>query len=75
MPDVDNVRRLKALLVSKPGNNTFVLRTPQGDVRCRPDTCLTQKDQGEISLALGGATVRQAADTVDVRSLVDGIQL
>lgn len=74
-PDREKVLRLKALIEANPGHNTLILRTPVGDVRCKPDTSLGVRNQGEISLALGGATVAQSAETVDVRSLADGIQL
>lgn len=69
MPTGSQLQRLVDTLVSRPGSNTLVLCTPEGDVRCDVGTSVGVADQGMLSMILGGATVKHSADTLDLSSL------
>jgi len=76
MPDPAQYQKWMALLQSRPGASPVLLRTPEGDLDYEElRTGLTPTEQPAISLALGGATVKYAASTVDVSALTAGIAL
>jgi hypothetical protein len=76
MPDSDQYGRWLAMLSSTPGPHAVVLNTPEGTLDYEAlRTGLTPDDQPRISLALGGATVKWAASSVDSSVFAAGIQL
>lgn len=62
MPDSDQWDSFKKWL--KPGPDSFILRTPEGDLRDDKTYGINQEDQGIISLLLGGADLAYETDDV-----------
>lgn len=75
MPTETQARKLLQLVEDRPGRNTLVLQTPEGEVRLPTSCGLDVADQGIISLVLGGASVRRATNSVDVAALAKGFDL
>jgi hypothetical protein len=76
MPEESSYVRFMALLTSRPGKNTVLMRTPEGELLMDwISTSLTPSNQPEISLALGGAEVFFELKDVDPASVMSGIQL
>lgn len=75
MPTPEQVRAFLELIGQHPGENTLVLLTPEGEVRVPVGSRLLPADQGLISMALGGASVRLSRESVDVSALARGIDL
>jgi DNA polymerase-1 len=75
MPSADQATALMTLVKSRPGGNTLVLMTPQGEARVPIGTSLDIKDKALLSLTLGGASVRRARGSVDIDALARGIEL
>lgn len=75
MPTMSQLQRLVDMLVKRPGPNTLVLRTPQGDVRCSAGTDIDLGDKGLLSMILGGAHVSYAKESIDLDSLAMDISL
>lgn len=67
------LHELVAYLRSRPGRNTLQLRL-DGQVAQMQDTCgITPADEAEISIILGGATVRYDEASVDLEALGAGV--
>lgn len=75
MPSEAQARKLLQLVEDRPGDNTLVLQTPEGEIRLAKGCTLDVQDQGILSLVLGGASVRRAANSVDVTALAKGFDL
>ncbi len=61
---------------NKPGFNTLVIKTPEGELTLddKP-TSLSPADQPRISILLGGASVHFIAEDITPESIVGGLQL
>lgn len=75
MPTTEQAMKFIELTKSRPGENTIVMLTPEGEIRVPFGSSLDVADKALISLALGGATVRRAAGSVDMSALAKGLQL
>lgn len=71
MPTVAAVKRLMASLPQ--GQNTAVLRTPDGDVTLPGSYVLSPDNGPEVSVILGGAIVRYDESSVDMAALGAGL--
>lgn len=61
---------------SKPGINTVLFRTPDGEVELNiAKTSLAPQDQSRISMILGGASVYYILDDIEPESIVGGLTL
>jgi DNA polymerase I-like protein with 3'-5' exonuclease and polymerase domains len=68
-------QRLAALLDSVPGGNSVELRAGGESIPFPRPTGLTPDMGPQVSILLGGATVRYAPESVDARALTAGIAL
>lgn len=75
MPTLQQYQAFTELLKSKPGRNKVVLETPEGVMEMTTETGVDLGNQGEVSLALGGAEVFYPADEVSVESITAGMDL
>ncbi len=72
MPLVTKFEQFKQFIMQHPGRNAMELRTPVGTVPLPYTTSLTPEAQPQISLLLGGATVRYEQEA-DLTAVGDGI--
>jgi hypothetical protein len=75
MPDTAQYTRFLAEMRARPGTNTIVLMTPEGEARLETRTALTTSDSAVISMCLGGAEVVWAPQSVDGDAVVAGLTL
>lgn len=75
MPDNEQYARFLGEMKKRPGNNTIVLMTPEGDAPLQTRTSLTPSDAALVSMCLGGAEVRWAPSSVDADVVTAGLSL
>lgn len=76
MPTEGQYGNFLKLLSKLRGSNTIELKTPEGSLELEETTSLdpsNAKHVGVVSLALGGATVRYAAEDIDLVALAEDI--
>jgi DNA polymerase I-like protein with 3'-5' exonuclease and polymerase domains len=59
----------------RSGGNTVILRTPQGEVTVSEGSSLDTDQSAEVSIALGGARVVLAPESVDAAVVTAGLRL
>jgi DNA polymerase I-like protein with 3'-5' exonuclease and polymerase domains len=75
MPDEDQWAKFNIYLDDRPGKDTLVFVTPEGEVVFDTKHAVQANEQPQISLILGGATVTVAPETVDDDALTEGMDL
>lgn len=75
MPDSAQYERFLSEVGKRPGVNTIVLETPEGDAELSTKTSLTVDDGPLVSMCLGGALVKWAPSSVDGDVVVEGLEL
>lgn len=75
MPDMAVLERFARMLWEFPGPNVMLLDTPMGRTHISAGTALSPADEGQISLALGGARVVWDAASVSSSVLAEGLAL
>ncbi len=75
MPTSEEYGRLLVLVAATPGLNTLVMRTPDGEIEVSKATAIAPSMAAQVSLALGGAEVTYAPESVDTGALVSGLTL
>ena len=74
-PTREQVTRLAELMRALPGQNSVELRLPGGSVPVKFPCGLSPAYEPHVSVILGSASVRYAADSVDSAALTAGLRL
>lgn len=75
MPDSAQYARFLEEMRKRPGVNTVVIKTPEGDAGLSGTTSFTIEDGPLISMCLGGAEVVWAPGSVDTNLVMSGLEL
>jgi hypothetical protein len=75
MPDSAQFQRFLSIVAQTTGPNTVLVKTPEGDVPVPETGVSVERHANSISLALGGARVSYAPDSVNASELVAGLSL
>jgi DNA polymerase I-like protein with 3'-5' exonuclease and polymerase domains len=67
--------RLKELLDGLPGDNTVILKVPDGDVTVTGTSGLAPEHEPQVATILPGALVWYDLDSVDTEALAEGLDL
>jgi DNA polymerase-1 len=75
MPLENEFERFREMSFAKNGSNRLILRTPEGEAELNWTTGLSPDDRAEISMLFSGANVYWSPDSVDVKSMLGGLEL
>jgi DNA polymerase I-like protein with 3'-5' exonuclease and polymerase domains len=75
MPDSVQWPKFKEFLAERPGQDSVVLSTPQGDITFDTTHSISSEDRAVISLILGGASITTGAKSVSLAEVGAGVEL